>query len=73
MIQKPKGTKDVLLDEIDKWTCIENVAYDTFEKYGYKEVRVPTFEYTELFETLLIMLNDKLTCSAFNTSLSTSI
>lgn len=50
MIQKPKGTKDVLTDEIDKWTFVEIKAMDTFENYGYKEVRIPTFEYTELFE-----------------------
>lgn len=50
MIQKPKGTKDVLTDEIDKWTFTEVQASSTFENYGYKEVRVPTFEYTELFE-----------------------
>ena len=50
MIQKPKGTRDVLIDEIDKWTFTESQASNTFENYGYKEVRVPTFEYTELFE-----------------------
>lgn len=50
MIQKPKGTKDVLADEIDKWSYIEATASNVFENYGYKEVRVPTFEYTELFE-----------------------
>ena len=50
MIQKPKGTKDVLTEEIDKWTFTEARATDTFENYGYREVRVPTFEYTELFE-----------------------
>ena len=50
MIQKPKGTKDVLTDEINKWIQVESVAFSTFENYGYKEVRVPTFEYTELFE-----------------------
>ena len=50
MIQKPKGTKDVLTDEIDKWTFTEIQASNTFENYAYKEVRVPTFEYTELFE-----------------------
>ena len=50
MIQKPKGTKDVLTDEIDKWNFTEVQASSTFENYGYKEVRVPTFEYTELFE-----------------------
>ena len=50
MIQKPKGTKDVLTEEIDKWRFTEIKANSTFENYGYKEVRVPTFEYTELFE-----------------------
>ena len=50
MIQKPKGTKDVLIDEIDKWNQTESIAFSTFQNYGYKEVRIPTFEYTELFE-----------------------
>lgn len=50
MIQKPKGTKDVLSDEIDKWIFTESQASNIFENYGYKEIRVPTFEYTELFE-----------------------
>ena len=50
MIQKPKGTKDVLTDEINKWNRVEFIASSTFEGYGYKEVRIPTFEYTELFE-----------------------
>ena len=50
MIQKPKGTKDVLLEDIDKWTQIEVISFNTFESYGYKQVRIPTFEYTELFE-----------------------
>ena len=50
MIQKPKGTKDVLTDEIDKWIYTESIAANTFESYGYKEIRLPTFEYTELFE-----------------------
>ena len=50
MIQKPKGTKDVLTEEIAKWNYLESTAFNTFEKYGYKGIRVPTFEYTELFE-----------------------
>ena len=50
MIQKPKGTKDVLPDESIKWKYIEGTANIVFENYGYKEIRVPTFEYTELFE-----------------------
>ncbi len=50
MIQKPKGTKDVLQDEIYNWIYTENVASCIFENYGFKEIRIPTFEYTELFE-----------------------
>ena len=50
MIQKPKGTKDVLPEEVFKWNYIEGTATMVFENYDYKEIRVPTFEYTELFE-----------------------
>ena len=50
MIQKPKGTKDVLPEEAFKWNYIEGTATMVFENYDYKEIRVPTFEYTELFE-----------------------
>ena len=50
MIQKPKGTKDVLPEEVFKWNYIEGTATMVFENYDYKEIRIPTFEYTELFE-----------------------
>ena len=50
MIQKPKGTKDVLPEEVFKWKYIEGTATMVFENYDYKEIRIPTFEYTELFE-----------------------
>ena len=50
MIQKPKGTKDVLPEEVFKWKYIEDTANMVFENYNYKEIRIPTFEYTELFE-----------------------
>ena len=50
MLQKPKGTKDILPEEIDKWQFVEATASNIFENYGFKEMRVPTFEYTELFE-----------------------
>ena len=50
MIQKPKGTKDVLPEDIFKWKYVEDTANIIFENYGYKEIRVPTIEHTELFE-----------------------
>ena len=49
MIQKPKGTKDILPDEVYKWQYIENKIKDIFENAGMKEIRVPVFEHTELF------------------------
>lgn len=49
MITLPKGTKDVLPDESYKWHFIENIARQTAENFGFKEIRTPTFESTELF------------------------
>ena len=51
MLQKPKGTKDILPEESYIWNYVERVAeYEVFENYGFKEIRIPTFEYTELFQ-----------------------
>lgn len=50
MIQKPKGTKDILPVEIYKWQYIESKVKNIFENYGFKEIRVPVFENTELFQ-----------------------
>ena len=49
MIQKPKGTKDILPNEVYKWQYIEKTIKDIFENAGMKEIRVPVFEHTELF------------------------
>ncbi len=48
-IQKPKGTADVIPSESYKWNYIENTLRDIAKRFGYKEIRVPTFEHTELF------------------------
>ncbi|MFW6139962.1 MAG: histidine--tRNA ligase [Acidobacteriota bacterium] len=45
-----KGTKDILPGEIKKWQKTEETAKKIFELYGYKEIRTPVFEATELFE-----------------------
>lgn len=44
-----KGTKDVLPKEVHKNQYIEATVLDTAEKYGFKEIRTPVFEHTELF------------------------
>ena len=49
MIQKPKGTKDILPNEVYKWQYIEKKITELMTNYGMKEIRVPVFEHTELF------------------------
>jgi histidyl-tRNA synthetase len=45
-----KGTHDILPKETRAWQKVEAVAKATFELYGYREIRTPVFEATELFE-----------------------
>ncbi|MGD9344384.1 MAG: histidine--tRNA ligase [Candidatus Aminicenantes bacterium] len=45
-----KGTRDILPAEARKWQTVESVAREIFELYGYREIRTPVFEPTELFE-----------------------
>ena len=49
MIQKIKGTMDILPSETPLFRYIEGVMREEAEKYGYGEIRTPTFENTELF------------------------
>ena len=49
MIQRIKGTMDILPAETPLWRYIEGVMREEAEKYGYGEIRTPTFENTELF------------------------
>lgn len=49
-IQAVKGTKDILPCEVGLWQEAEALAKQTFELYGYREIRAPVFELTELFE-----------------------
>ncbi len=44
-----KGTHDILPQEVDKWHILEENALKIFTRYGYKEIRTPIFEATELF------------------------
>lgn len=49
MINRPKGTKDVIPNEVYKWNYVENIAKGVLNKYGFSEIRTPVFEHTELF------------------------
>src|SRR5262249_9480900 len=43
------GTRDILPEEIPAWRRIEEAAHRLFPRYGYREIRTPIFEETELF------------------------
>jgi len=45
-----KGTKDILPREVRAWQRAEGIVRRIFELYGYREIRTPVFEATELFE-----------------------
>jgi len=45
----PKGTSDILPSQVDYWYYIENIIKEVLQIYGYREIRTPSFEHTELF------------------------
>lgn len=50
VILAPKGTKDILPDQVYKWHFVEKAFSDIAKRYGFKEVRTPVIEHTELFQ-----------------------
>jgi histidyl-tRNA synthetase len=47
--QAPRGTRDILSPEVERWQLLESRVRDVMVRYGYLEVRTPIFEATELF------------------------
>jgi histidyl-tRNA synthetase len=48
-IRAIRGVRDILPAETPTWQVIESAARRVFEPYGYREIRLPLFERTELF------------------------
>jgi|SRR3989339_1538303 len=49
MIQAVRGTKDILPDTIGYWDFVESTFRKVSHLFGYKELRTPIFEKTEVF------------------------
>jgi len=47
--QAPRGTRDLLPEEIERWQWAEARARAVLERYAYREIRTPLFEEYELF------------------------
>ena len=49
LIQPVRGMNDVLPDEAPLWDRLELTAAELFASYGYRRIRIPVLERTELF------------------------
>lgn len=49
LLQAVRGTRDLLPGETEAWDVLEGVVRDTMALYGYREIRTPLFEETQLF------------------------
>ncbi|HBN85225.1 MAG TPA: histidine--tRNA ligase [Clostridiales bacterium] len=49
-VNAPKGTKDILPEEVYKWHYIEDVIQEICNNFNYNQIRLPVFEHTELFQ-----------------------
>ncbi len=45
----PRGTQDILPEDIEKWYLIESSAKSLFKLFNFREIRTPIFENTDLF------------------------
>jgi histidyl-tRNA synthetase len=56
--QPVRGMNDVLPDDTAAWQWLERVARETFAEYGYREIRLPLLERTELFKRSIGEMTD---------------
>ncbi|MBO6210562.1 MAG: histidine--tRNA ligase [Schwartzia sp.] len=50
LTQAPRGTKDILPDGVERWRYVEEKIRELCGRFGYREIRTPLFEHTELFQ-----------------------
>ena len=48
--QVPRGTQDIMGDDISLWQQAEGIIREQCARYGYQEIRTPVFEHTEVFK-----------------------
>ena len=49
-IEAPRGTQDMLPAQSGKWHALEAKIRELCKRYGFREIRTPVFEHTELFQ-----------------------
>src|SRR6266850_2340609 len=51
--QSVRGTKDILPADAERFQHLETIARALFKRFGYQEIRTPTFETVDLFQRSL--------------------
>ncbi len=46
---RPRGTHDVLPPDFERWRAVESAFERAFDRFGYRGIRTPIFESTDLF------------------------
>src|SRR5437016_13142955 len=49
-MKAPRGIHDILPDDSPKWQALEALIREFAARYGYREVRTPVVEHTEVFQ-----------------------
>ncbi len=52
-LARPRGTEDVFPEAAARWRALEAVCHGLARRYGYGELRTPTFEHSEVFHRFL--------------------
>jgi histidyl-tRNA synthetase len=50
IVKAPRGMQDILPAEVGRWHAVEARARDLARRYGYREIRTPIVEHTEVFQ-----------------------
>lgn len=46
---RPRGTNDIIPGKVEYWRKLEDTIHQICKEYGFREIRTPIFEHTELF------------------------
>ena len=62
----PKGTKDIMMDQVYKWHYVEKKWKEICARYGFKEIRTRIFDNTELFQRGVVSSYDLVQKEMYN-------
>ena len=68
VINKPRGTKDILPDEQKYWQFLSQIVMDKCESFGCGRIETPVFEYAEIYTKSLGTTSDIVSKEMFEVS-----